>query len=173
MGSDDNGLGKTVPCLAAVRWVVATAVGVIAFAVVVMVIRMVRRREEIQITIDRGRIDVDGIRSNASAEISAFITMGNPSFRGNNPIVCTKMTVGLVDVQWSSAFQLPADMAGQLAEAMNQSIVILNSDGNITLPKESWHTEVMVESIDDGQWDYVASRSRKDGDFEVLVLLQV
>ncbi|XP_052160344.1 uncharacterized protein LOC127777768 [Oryza glaberrima] len=58
MKGDDAGDGRMVPCLVAVRFVVAAAVGALAFAVMVMVIAKVRRPEEIQVAIDRGYITV-------------------------------------------------------------------------------------------------------------------
>lgn len=60
MGMEDDaaGRGTTVPFLVAVRFVVALAVGAVTFAVIVMVIAMVSRPEEIQLSIDRGYITV-------------------------------------------------------------------------------------------------------------------
>lgn len=58
MEDDAAGRGTTVPFLVAVRFVVALAVGAVTFAVIVMVIAMVSRPEEIQLSIDRGYITV-------------------------------------------------------------------------------------------------------------------
>uniref|UniRef100_A0A0E0L757 Uncharacterized protein n=1 Tax=Oryza punctata TaxID=4537 RepID=A0A0E0L757_ORYPU len=60
MGMEDDaaGRGTTVPFLVAVRFVVAFAVGAAAFAVIVMVIAVVSRPEEIQLSVDRGYITV-------------------------------------------------------------------------------------------------------------------
>lgn len=74
MEDDAAGRGTTVPFLVAVRFVVALAVGAVTFAVIVMVIAMVSRPEEIQLSIDRGYITVhDDYDSDETVRTSSIV----------------------------------------------------------------------------------------------------
>uniref|UniRef100_A0A0D9WL72 Late embryogenesis abundant protein LEA-2 subgroup domain-containing protein n=1 Tax=Leersia perrieri TaxID=77586 RepID=A0A0D9WL72_9ORYZ len=180
-GGEEEGRGKTVPCLVAVRYLVATAVGVIAIAVVLMVIGMVRRPEEIHVVIERGLIAMHHI-SHSVAYLTGSMSIGNPSGRGVNGVSCKNITVGLVDIASNSPqpmlFQLTPGVAAQRINSINYSFAVIDISTDFQLPKQSWHSVQMYQTLDNrNQINYMEMKENQtstgtDG-FPVLVMVHL
>ncbi|XP_040380789.1 uncharacterized protein LOC121054665 [Oryza brachyantha] len=100
-GVEDDGRGRSVPCLVAVRCVVATAVSVVAFVMVVMVIITVRRPEEIQVVVDRGYVAVHGMETAVVGNMTASVAMAPAPAGGHRRLLSTAAARKLSEVHGS------------------------------------------------------------------------
>lgn len=96
-GSDDDSENTRFPCLATVRYAIATVVGVVAVTVVIMVIIVVRRPQEIRLSVYHGYISAYG------STLRVNFRFNNPSGRGD--IDCSNIIVGVLDMNATDIVQ--------------------------------------------------------------------